>query len=68
MYGYIGLVDYILENMMNELSPNRETIKVIATGGFSGLIGSESKYIKKIDKLLTLDGLRIIYERNRKDK
>ena len=68
VYGYIGLVDYILENMMNELSPNRETIKVIATGGFSGLIGSESKYIKKNDKLLTLDGLRIIYERNRKDK
>lgn len=68
VYGYIGLVDYILENMMNELSPNRETIKVIATGGFSGLIGRESKYIKKIDKLLTLDGLRIIYERNRKDK
>ena len=31
VYGYIGLVDYILENMMNELSPNRETIKVIAT-------------------------------------
>lgn len=65
VYGYIGLVDYIIENMMNELAPNGETVKVIATGGFSSLIGSESKYIQYIDKMLTLDGLRIIHGRNK---
>ena len=65
VYGYIGLVDHIIEKMMNELSENGETVKVIATGGFSTLIGNESKYIGSIDKMLTLEGLRIIYERNR---
>ncbi|MDR7870931.1 MAG: type III pantothenate kinase [Tissierellaceae bacterium] len=65
VYGYVGLVDYIIENMMNEMTTNGETVKVIATGGFATLIGDESKYISAVDKLLTLDGLRIIYERNR---
>ncbi len=65
VYGYIGLVDYIVENMMNEMSDNGETVKVIATGGFSTLIGSGSKYIQNIDKMLTLEGLRIIHDRNR---
>lgn len=65
VYGYIGLVDHIIEKMMNELRENGETVKVIATGGFSTLIGNESKYIESIDKMLTLEGLRIIYERNR---
>ena len=65
VYGYVGLVDYIIENMMNEMSTKGETVKVIATGGFARLIGSESKYISNIDNLLTLEGLRIIYERNR---
>lgn len=65
MYGYIGMVDYIIEKMIEEMDSNVEEIKVIATGGFGGLIGNESKYIEKVDKMLTLDGLRIIYERNR---
>lgn len=65
VYGYIGLVDYIIENMMNELAPNGETVRVVATGGFSSLIGNESKYIQYIDKMLTLDGLRIIHGRNK---
>jgi type III pantothenate kinase len=65
VYGYIGLVDYIVENMMNEMSKDGETVKVIATGGFSTLIGSGSKYIQNIDKMLTLEGLRIIHDRNR---
>lgn len=65
VYGYIGLVDYIIEKMMDEMYEDGSEVNVIATGGFSTLISSESKYIKNIDKLLTLDGLRIIYERNR---
>jgi len=63
IYGYVGLVDYIVERMKEEL--NNEVKSVIATGGLSTLIASESKTIDTIDKLLTLEGLRIIYERNK---
>lgn len=65
VYGYIGLVDYIIEKMINEMETDENEVKIIATGGFSNLIASESKYIKTIDKLLTLEGLRIIFERNK---
>ena len=64
VYGYIGLVDYIVKRMKNELGDNPKT-KVIATGGLATLISSESETIDEIDRLLTLDGLRIIYERNK---
>lgn len=63
VYGYVGLVDYIVERMKLEM--DGEVKEVVATGGLSTLIASESKTITKIDKLLTLDGLRIIYERNK---
>jgi type III pantothenate kinase len=61
-YGHIGLVDYILERMVAKLG---EGTKCIATGGLAQLIASESKFISGIDDMLTLDGLRIIYDRNR---
>jgi type III pantothenate kinase len=65
VYGYIGLVDYIIERMIKEMEDEGEVKTVIGTGGFSSLIASESKYINEIDKLLTLDGLRIIYGMNK---
>lgn len=65
VYGYIGMIDYILERIIKEMDYKEKYVKVIATGGFSNLISNESKYIDIIDSLLTLEGLRIIYERNR---
>ena len=63
IYGYVGSVEKIIDMMKKEL--NLEDIKVIATGGLSTLIASETKSIDYVDRFLTLDGLRILHEKNK---
>jgi type III pantothenate kinase len=61
-YGYIGLVDGILARMVAELG---EQPRIIATGGLARQIAEDSRFISEIDDMLTLDGLLILFKRNR---
>ena len=62
-YGYVGLVKHIVQKMKQELG--LQDAIVVATGGMALLISEESNVIDKLDGLLTLKGLRMIYERNK---
>jgi type III pantothenate kinase len=61
IYGYAGQVDGIVRRICKEFNVQP---RVIATGGLAELIAGETETIEKVDPLLTLEGLRIVYERN----
>jgi type III pantothenate kinase len=62
VYGFAGQVDGIVERMRSELG---DSAPAIATGGLAELIAPHTKTIEKVDPLLTLDGLRLVWDRNR---
>ena len=70
VYGHMGVVELLCSKMMEELdayAPHKNPIKVIATGGVASLMEKGVRCIDVVDKMLTLDGLSIIYEKNKKD-
>ncbi|MBQ4576732.1 MAG: type III pantothenate kinase [Firmicutes bacterium] len=68
VYGYMGLVERIVNQMKAELKETyqiEKDVQVVATGGLATLINTGVECIDVVDKMLTLEGLRIIYEKNR---
>ena len=63
IFGFAGLVENIIKNIKKELKLNE--IKVIATGGLGEIIAKETRSISLVDRTLTLDGLKTIYELNK---
>lgn len=64
-HGYVGLVDGVLRKMLDELGGSA---RVIATGGLAPLIATGSEFIELVDDTLTLEGLRLVYERTASPK
>ncbi len=62
-YGYLSLVDGIIERIIEERFKNADPC-IIATGGLGSVFMGESKYLKRYDPNLTLIGLKVIYEKN----
>ncbi|MDO5689240.1 MAG: type III pantothenate kinase [Tissierellia bacterium] len=67
VFGYIGLIDGIIERIIRELDRPASEVKVVGTGGFIRLLANQSKYIQETDAMITLDGLRILYEKNKRE-
>ena len=62
VFGFAGLVEYIVKRIKKELKTSE--VKTIATGGFSTVISKEVECIDVVDKLLTLKGLKYLYDLN----
>ena len=64
LYGYCGLVDGMTKRFADELGPGLAGVTVVATGGLAEMIAKNASTIDYVDQMLTLEGLRILYERN----
>jgi type III pantothenate kinase len=68
VYGHMGMIEYLCNKMKDELSGycGGKPVKVVATGGVSTMMSEGVKCIDYVDKMLTLEGLNYIYEKNKK--
>jgi type III pantothenate kinase len=68
VYGHMGMINYLCGRMKKELSDycGGKPVTVIATGGVATMMADGVACIDHVDKLLTLEGLNYIYEKNRK--
>ena len=65
-WGYISLTEGIIKRIIKELKLNKSEYIIIGTGGFAEIINNQIPIFDKIDQNLTLDGMRIIYNLNKK--
>ena len=68
VYGTVGKIEYLVKKIKDEMvesGDDRKKIKVIATGGLARLVTEETNEIDELNGLLTLEGLRILYEKNK---
>ena len=64
-YGYAGMVDGVLHKMIGEMGSEYRPPRVIGTGGLAPLIATGSEVIELVDETLTLEGMRLVYERTK---
>ena len=65
-YGFAGLVEYVIKRIKRELK--NDNVTTVATGGFAEIIANEISSIDHVDKLLTLNGLKYLYDLNSQEK
>jgi type III pantothenate kinase len=65
LFGYAGMVDAMVERIRGELGPDT---RVLATGGLAARIATETRTIERVEPFLTLEGLRILFEKNRPER
>lgn len=65
IYGYAAMVDGLIARLAKEINQTPEDIFVVATGGLAPTVCQHCAYVNKVDQMLTLEGLRLIAERNK---
>lgn len=68
VYGFIGLVDNVISNILREMHLEKKDVKIVATGGYAKLIASKSRYVEEYDYDITLQGMKMIYEKTIKER
>jgi type III pantothenate kinase len=63
IFGYVGLIEGLVKRIKKELGAGT---RVVATGGLAHVLAAETAVIETVDQMLTLEGLRLIYDLNQK--
>ncbi|MDO4280015.1 MAG: type III pantothenate kinase [Peptococcaceae bacterium] len=65
LFGYADMVDGMITRLARELEKSPDEVFVVATGGLAGVVCANCQHVDKVDPMLTLEGLRLIAERNK---